>query len=504
MSALRIGVLLDGPRPTAWAAWVLRSIAEHRDLALAFALLVPPPPPAGGRLFALYEWLDRRIFAAAPDASRTVDCSALLAGVPRGPDEVDVVVRLGRARGVDLPTARHGVWSPRFGRLGDGAPPLLWELSARAPVVEVALELQDGNVISRTTFRTDVVSLERNRNAAYWKGARLMLRALDELAGGREPPALGRTVEATAAAPTAAETARHVAVVTGRVARRKLHDAVRQHQWFVGLRRRPSDRLPQEDAAPWRPVLPPADRSYADPFVLRQGTETFVFLEELLHRSGRGRLGVGRLEDGELRAVEPILPCEHHTSYPYVFRHDGSVFLIPESGDVATVRLYAARRLPGEWELVATLLQGVDAVDATVVAHSDLLWMWLTVGDETHLYLSDALERGWSPHPRNPVVTDARTARPGGRPFLHHGRLIRPSQNCAERYGGRIIFNEVLELTPDAYRERPLGSLGAEWAGAGNLAAHTYTFDGDWEATDGLRTFARLSAARPRTATTPG
>jgi hypothetical protein len=510
MSALRVGVLLDGPRLAAWAAWVLRSIAEHRDLTLALVIRVPAPRPSRGKLFALYEWLDRRLFAAEPDASETVDCSALLERVPRDAAAVDVIVRLAGPRpdaGLRK-AARYGVWSLRWGRAGEPAPPLLWELSVRAPVVECVLEMltEDGTeVISRSTSRADVISLERNRNAAYWRGAQLVVRGLDELAAGRWRPEATHASAPPGAAPTDAETARHVVTLTARVARRKLHDAARQHQWFMGVRRRSGDRLPHEDPSPWRHVVPPRDRSYADPFVLRYGTETFVFLEELLHRRRRGRLAVGRLEpDGQLRAVEPILPCEHHLSYPYVFRHEGNVFLIPESGDVGSVTLFAMRRFPRDWEPVATLVQGVNAVDATVHAHDGMLWMWMTVGDETFLYLSDSLERGWTPHPRNPVVSDARTARPAGRPFLQRGRLIRPSQNCAERYGGRVIFNEVVELTPEAYRERPCGTLGAEWAGRGNLAAHTYTFDGEWEATDGLRTFARLSGARRRTATTRG
>jgi hypothetical protein len=506
MSALRVGVLLEAPRLAAWAAWVLRAIAEHRDLTLALVILAPAPRTARPRLFAAYEWLDRRLFRRAPDASEAVDCAALLEGVPRQ-GRADVVVRLGGGPPADelVRETPYGVWSLRWGR---GAPPLFWELSARAPVVDCVLERRTaaGTVeIDRSTFRTDPVSLERNRNDAYWKGARLLLRGLESLAADRHEPPGAEVAPSRDITPGDARTARHVAAVGGRVVRRKLLDAARQHQWFLGVRRRAGDRLPQEDPAPWRRVLPPPDRSYADPFVLRHGADTFVFLEELLHRTGRGRLAVGRLEgDGELLAVAPILPCEHHTSYPYVFRHDGRLFLIPESGETGRVTLFAATRPPADWEPVASLVDGVAAVDATVHAHDGLLWMWLTVGDETFLYLSDRLEAGWTPHPCSPVVSDARTARPAGRPFVHRGRLIRPAQNGAERYGGRVVFNEVVTLTPEAYRERPCGSLGPDWAGRANLAAHTYTFDGEWEATDGLHTFARLSAARRRTATTRG
>jgi hypothetical protein len=174
MGALRVGVLLAGPRLAAWAAWILRSIAERRDLTLTLAILVPAPRPARGRLFAIYEWLDRRLFAAEPDASKTVDCSALLEGVPREAADIDVLVRLGGARPEGI-EARHGVRSLRWGRVGDTAPPLLWELSARAPVVEVVLERDGAEVISRSTSRTDVpcapAATSRSKTSSTWSSA---------------------------------------------------------------------------------------------------------------------------------------------------------------------------------------------------------------------------------------------------------------------------------------------------------------------------------------------
>ena len=94
--------------------------------------------------------------------------------------------------------------------------------------------------------------------------------------------------------------------------------------------------------------------------------------------------------------------------------------------------------------------------------------MWVAIAvpggrlnDETFLYFSDRLEEGWQqPHPRNPVVSDARRARPAGRPFVHAGRLIRPSQDCTGRYGRRVIFNVVEEL----YDRRLPAAPWARWA----------------------------------------
>lgn len=92
---------------------------------------------------------------------------------------------------------------------------------------------------------------------------------------------------------------------------------------------------------------------------------------------------------------------------------------------------------------------------------------------------------------RSCSLNSSARARPAGRPFLHAGVLIRPAQDCTTRYGARVVFNAVDVLTVDDYLERPVGVLGPEWAGPSALGAHTYTFAGGWEATDGLRRVPR-------------
>lgn len=495
-------------------AWILSEIERRAELSLELVVLAGDERKADG-LFSLYEALDRRLFAVEPDALAIVDVTSIIAR--RIGDitarELDVLLWLASDAPDDaiLPAPHHGVWRYRHGA---GGSPLFWELSSGAAVAESALEVVGGEVIYRSVAAIDMVSLHRNRVPIYWKSARFAIRRLVDLASGCWQPdrAQPQRPPPDRPAPSGADTLRHVGRIAARATRRKLKTAAFQYQWFLGFRRRAADRMPHEDPSLWRAVLPPPDQSYADPFVVAHDGDTFVFLELLEHATGRGRLAVGRLEpDGRLTAVEPILPMAHHTSYPFVFHDRGRMYLIPETGDAGKVMLFAATSFPAGWERVATLIDGVHAVDATVCAHDGRYWMWVTIAvpggrlqDETFLYTSDRLEAGWTPHPRNPVVSDARRARPAGRPFVCRGRLVRPSQNCAGRYGERVVFNEVEVLTPEEYRERPCGSLGPDWAPGPNLAAHTYTFDGEWEATDGLRTYSRLRRVVPGTATRSG
>jgi hypothetical protein len=532
--ALRIGVVLDGMQAPAWAAWALQEIRANEALELALAI-IPDRVEKRRRsvLFALYEALDRRVFRDAADALEPVDVSPALEGLPvlrlppvptqtreydhSGPEMasdgsvLDVVVCLGTSPAPgDLPfVVRDGIWCLHLGDpcRTDDEPALFWEVFFAEPASKTTLEAvgqtaDERRVLYRSATPTDPISLQRTRNAAYWKSARFVLRRLEELAAGRcaphlepsdRPPRPGRV-------PSNADAVRHMARLAGRVTKRRLRHAAYRRQWFLGVRRRRPDTLPHEDPRPWQVVSPPVDRQWADPFVFERDGETLLFFEQLRYPDTKGELAVARLErDAELSDPEPVLRAPHHLSYPYVFRDGADTFMIPESGEAHRVELWAATDFPTGWTPVEALLEGVPALDASVLHHKGLYWMWVSqpfadggLGDETFLYFSDRLDSGWAAHPRNPVVSDARCARPAGRPYVHGDVVIRPAQDCTGGYGSRVVFNAVEVLTPDEYRERSVGSLDASWAGGRNLCAHTYTFDGRFEATDGRRLVSRL------------
>jgi hypothetical protein len=533
-SALRVGVALDGMQAPAWAAWALKAIRSHEGLELTLAAISDPVEKQRRPvLFTLYEALDRRIFRGGPDALERVGVAPMLEGVPivrlpaspeRTSDHgnghpkttsdgspLDVLVCLGRPLGPgDLPfVVRHGIW---YLHLGDPSryrdePALFWEVFFAEPASKSVLEAvddtpQESRLLYQSTTATDPISLHRTRNVAYWKSARFVLRRLEDMAARRWTPEqeLADRKRRRRPAPSNADAVRHMAKLAGRVTKRRLRSAAYRRQWFLGVRERRADTLPHKDPGPWQVVSPPVDRQWADPFVFERDGEALVFFEQLGYGDAKGELAVARLErDAELSDPEPIMRAPHHLSYPYVFRDGADTFMIPESGEAQRVELWAATDFPTGWTRVEALLEGVHAVDASVLHHGGLYWMWVSqpfadgrLGDETFLYFSDRLDSGWTAHPRNPVVSDARSARPAGRPFLHGDVVIRPAQDCTGRYGSRVVFNAVEVLTPEEYQERPVGLLDPSWAGGHNLCVHTYTFDGRFEATDGRRLVSRL------------
>lgn len=257
-------------------------------------------------------------------------------------------------------------------------------------------------------------------------------------------------------------------------------------QWHLLAGR--ADVLPGDFAA-LQPLLPPRDRSWADPFpVLRDG-RCWVFVEEVVHHPKKGRLAVfeldesGQLADGSFRV---ILERDYHLSYPNVFAHEGEWWLVPESRANRTVDLYRCVEWPYRWEHERSLMRDTEVVDATFWPR-DGCW-WLFGGTPTEpggnasgqlcLWSADSpLSDDWTPHPANPIVADRSCARPAGRLFEHEGKLIRPAQDCSVRYGYGVKLMEITEWTDTTYRER---ELKAYTPTPGNIATHTFNRAGGW------------------------
>lgn len=242
-----------------------------------------------------------------------------------------------------------------------------------------------------------------------------------------------------------------------------------------------------------QPLLPPKDRYWGDPFVIQRGDCYYVFIEEKIYSTGLGRIACLTLDaEGKLLSQQVALERPYHLSYPFVFEHEGELYMIPESAANRTVELYRCTHLPDRWEFVKNLLSDLYAVDATLLEHDGKYWLFANVKapggsslDALNLYYaSDVLANEWHPHPRNPIVQDIRSARPGGRIFEHEGHLIRPSQDSARRYGYALKFNRITSLSETEYAETTVASFTP--SNSKFLATHTFNQAGELTAIDAV------------------
>ena len=242
----------------------------------------------------------------------------------------------------------------------------------------------------------------------------------------------------------------------------------------------------------WNVMPDPGFRFYADPFPIVHQGKTYVFVEDLDHRSGKALISVVPFDQqGPTGPAQPVLEEPWHLSYPFVFAHAGQVWMIPESSSNKTVSLYRADPFPSRWVHEQTLISGIEASDATIVRHNGCFWMLAATrdgagswSDTLSIFSAPALQGPWTPHPLNPVLVDQAAARPAGAMLVRDGKLWRPVQDCTSGYGTGIGLAEVVRLDHEGFEQRVHAVLHADprWPGR---RFHTLNQAGGLEFIDG-------------------
>jgi len=231
------------------------------------------------------------------------------------------------------------------------------------------------------------------------------------------------------------------------------------------------NRVPQTSFFRFKPLVPPADRFWADPFPVQQNGRSYLFFEELIYAENKGRIAVVEMTaKGPAAAPRVVLDMPYHLSYPFMLHHEGQWYMIPEMVEAGRQEVFRTKNFPFEWEICATLDLGVPVVDPT--PHLEEGTWWLFAGtraseasdfDELSLFFADSPLGPWTAHPMNPVVSDARSARPAGQLFRAGADLIRPAQDCTPVYGSAIVFKRVLRLDRDGYSEEVIARADPHW-----------------------------------------
>lgn len=239
-------------------------------------------------------------------------------------------------------------------------------------------------------------------------------------------------------------------------------------------------------------------RYFGDPFGFTHEGADWVFVEELPFATGKGIISAARLEpDGTMATPRPVLELPCHLSYPQILTFDGQIWMMPESSANRTIEIHRAVAFPGRWERHATLIEG-SFHDATMFAHGGAWWITAAEAD-WQASTWDTLAVFRAAHPLGPwhrvghgaVLTDVRSARPAGTPFVVDGRLVRPAQDCTGGYGSALTLAEVTRLDATGFTQRSLGRITFDEA-SGFSGPHTLNQIGRWQLLD---MFGRLPPA---------
>jgi hypothetical protein len=196
----------------------------------------------------------------------------------------------------------------------------------------------------------------------------------------------------------------------------------------------------------------------ADPFLIKEGSLWYLFFEVCNNETKQGDLAVATSKNTWKWNYEQVVIDEpFHLSYPYVFNWENDYYLIPESFEANSIRLYKADQFPTEWAFVTTLIEGRDYVDNSIAHFKNKWWLFssVTSNDTLFLFYADQLTGPWIEHPKSPIVEgNLHIARPSGRVLVYEDRLYRYTMDVNPPSGTHeILAFEITDISPTNYSE---------------------------------------------------
>lgn len=413
---------------------------------------------------------------------------------------LDFVLRYGfniiRGKVLDVP--RYGVWSYHHGdeMLFRGGPVGLWEIYRRSPVNGVVLQrlnnlIDAGVILSRRTYRTVNHSYSEHVEKMLWHNADMPSEVCKKIVLGRHELSTAPH-SSTNASVNKVPGNRAMSVFLGRLSvnRIRFHyrRLFRQEQWMIGTGLGTDYRniRPQ-----WLPIFP-AHGYAADPFCFTQNGKKYVVYEEYDYRIRRGKISLAWLDD-DLRVeyTKCVLEKQYHLAYPYVFRWEENVYMIPETAEEGNVQLYRWNAAEETFEF-ENVLADIPAVDASLLFYENRWWLFCGLrnglpNEKLYIYHADSLSGEYRPHALNPVKTTPAGARMGGTFFREADHWIRPAQYSVRWYGEKTVFWKISRLTDSEYTEEPAGELVPQAGWPYREGVHTFSADGPFYVFDAKR-----------------
>ncbi|TDN82180.1 hypothetical protein DET49_12534 [Salegentibacter sp. 24] len=523
---VRIGLLLDNLKIKRWQNEIINYIKSHPNLELTTFIINANKPKyvvPGSFFYRASQVLDRKIFPVKKDVFKEISLEknekdlpiyyiegeekrfsyrVAIKDIERIKDlDLDIMIRFGFGilRGGILDAAKNGVWSLHHGdnRINRGGPPAFWEVANREDVTGITLqklseELDGGKVIKRSFIKTNTTSFYRNKNEAFWAGIELFNLALDELSRGILKYEVEKSSFQFYCHPLYKDpdNSTSVKILLLFWSRRILEVAKEKFsfpQWYI-LYKFKKDSFLEKNIFRYKTLYPPKGYDWADPFIIKENQRFYLFFEEIKIGTGNGHISLFQFDEkGTLLNERPVevLNEEYHLSYPFIFKEDSNYYMLPESADANELWLYKSEEFPERWKKYQKIFSNKQIYDASLYFHEGY---WYLFGTEKlseggnrdqylHLYYSKELDsENWVSHPLNPLSLDVRGARPAGKIFKENGRLLRPTQIGAPKYGYGIQINEIKQLSTTEFIEEKLSDILPKWD-KDLLAAHTLNFE---------------------------
>ncbi len=186
----------------------------------------------------------------------------------------------------------------------------------------------------------------------------------------------------------------------------------------------------------------------ADPFLIKHEGIQYLFYERYDRKTKKGVIAYRIVNsDYSLGKTHIAIEEDYHLSFPFIFEHNGNLFIIPESSSANCIQIYKAERFPEKWSLYKVIASEFPAVD-TIVLNNDYSKVVLhtSVGDSCSVenYIL-TLDSDFNLIDKKKIKDFSEYGnRNAGRLIFEEDKIIRVGQNCTNGdYGKGIVFYDA-------------------------------------------------------------
>ena len=230
----------------------------------------------------------------------------------------------------------------------------------------------------------------------------------------------------------------------------------------------------------------PKNRFLADPFSVNYKGRNIIYVEDYDYNSSKGKISAYEVTPKGHKEIGVAIEEKFHLSYPFLFKSNKGLYMIPETHQSKDIRIYKCIEFPLKWKLHKILMKNISAVDTNILEFNNKYWLFTNLdssksgeySSELHIYYADKLDStSWKPHLLNPVIFDSRKARNGGIIYSHERQLYRVFQKQTfDMYGSALGISKIKFLTKDKYEEEIFKNIKPDFS-ENILGIHSFSFN---------------------------
>lgn len=395
--------------------------------------------------------------------------------------ELDLIIR-GNAEGIFkgdiLKSSKEGIISFHHGdnRWNRGGPAGFWEVYLKKDTTGFIIqilseELDGGKVIFRSDIATRRTYIE-NLIALYTESYPFMSKLIIEYANkghlpkAEEPlPYAGTILKVPRPYETFLYSVKTAYIFLNYATKRVILE--RHDRWSVAFTRSNWNKTILRKGVEIKNCK---NRFFADPFIVTEKGRTVCFVEDYSYITKLGSISAIEIfEDNTYKIEEYVIKEPFHMSFPYIFRYEDELYMVPETSQAKSIRLYKCIEFPSKWEYQKDLFSDIYATDTMIFFHNNLWWMLFSLSNTGKNYNSqlvayytesDPINGKWIAHTKNPIVKSSSVARNAGMVGLDGGVVIRSRQKQGfNLYGASFSLAKIVNLTPTEFEEEEITKI---------------------------------------------